>query len=56
MMDILTVAPNRAGIPMLSVPCGRAHNMPVGLHLMTDHLKEGRVLRAAQVLEEAGKK
>jgi len=50
-MDILTVAPNLAGIPILSVPCGRAHGMPVGLHLMGDHLQEGKLITMAAALE-----
>lgn len=53
MMDVLTVAPNLAGIPMISVPCGNVHGMPVGLHVMGDHLQEGKVLGAAEALEEA---
>jgi len=52
MMDVLTVAPNLAGIPMASVPCGESRGMPVGLHLMADHLGEGEVIRAAAAVEE----
>ena len=52
MMDILTVAPNLAGIPMISVPCGMVEGMPVGLHLMADHMEERNLIMAAQVLEE----
>lgn len=51
MMDILTVAPNLAGIPMVSVPCGDAEGMPVGLHLMADHLNEIKALEAALEVE-----
>ena len=51
MMDVLTVAPNLAGIPMISVPCGEAEGMPVGLHLMADHLREGTLIRAAHTYE-----
>jgi aspartyl-tRNA(Asn)/glutamyl-tRNA(Gln) amidotransferase subunit A len=51
MMDVLTVAPNLAGIPMVSVPCGTAQKMPVGLHLMADHLQEGKMLQIASALE-----
>ncbi|MBI2547197.1 MAG: Asp-tRNA(Asn)/Glu-tRNA(Gln) amidotransferase subunit GatA [Candidatus Aenigmarchaeota archaeon] len=47
MMDVLTVAPNLAGIPMISVPAGKVNNMPVGLHLMGDHLQEGKILQVA---------
>jgi aspartyl-tRNA(Asn)/glutamyl-tRNA(Gln) amidotransferase subunit A len=51
MMDVLTVAPNLAGIPMISVPCGTVDEMPVGLHLMADHLREGVLIRAAHAYE-----
>jgi aspartyl-tRNA(Asn)/glutamyl-tRNA(Gln) amidotransferase subunit A len=51
MMDVLTVAPNLAGIPMVSVPCGTSDGMPVGLHLMADHLEEHTMLRAAWEVE-----
>jgi len=51
MMDILTVAPNLAGIPMISVPCGSVKGMPVGLHLMANHLEEGKLITAASAVE-----
>ncbi|TAL48398.1 Asp-tRNA(Asn)/Glu-tRNA(Gln) amidotransferase subunit GatA, partial [archaeon] len=51
MMDVLTVAPNLAGIPMISVPAGLVQNMPVGLHLMGDHMQEKKVLQAANAFE-----
>ena len=51
MMDVLTVAPNLAGIPMMSVPCGKIGGLPVGLHLMADHLREDLLFRAAGALE-----
>lgn len=51
-MDILTVAPNLAGIPMISVPCGKAYGMPIGLHLMADHLEEHLLLKAAWEVEQ----
>ncbi len=49
--DILTVPANLAGIPMLSVPCGKKDGMPVGIHLMGDHLGEEDVLRAGMAIE-----
>jgi aspartyl-tRNA(Asn)/glutamyl-tRNA(Gln) amidotransferase subunit A len=55
MMDVLTVGPNLAGIPMISVPAGLVNKMPVGLHLMGDHLQEGKILRAAHVFEQVKK-
>lgn len=55
MMDILTVAPNLAGVPMLSVPCGKAEGMPVGLHLIGDHLQEKKVLQIGHEFEKISK-
>ena len=51
MMDILTVAPNLAGVPMVSVPCGKTDGMPVGIHLMADHLDEHKMLQVAMEVE-----
>jgi aspartyl-tRNA(Asn)/glutamyl-tRNA(Gln) amidotransferase subunit A len=52
MMDILTVAPNLAGIPMVSVPCGKLKGMPIGLHIMGDHLQEGKIIQVANAFEK----
>ena len=51
MMDILTVAPNLAGIPMISIPCGSVDKLPVGLHIMADHLHEGKIIQVAHSFE-----
>jgi len=51
MMDILTVAPNLAGIPMASVPYGEVEGMPVGVHLMADHFQEEKLVAAAREVE-----
>jgi len=51
MMDILTVAPNLAGIPMVSVPCGKVDSLPVGLHFMADHLQENKAIQVAKAWE-----
>jgi len=53
MMDILTVAPNLAGIPMLSVPCGEVKGMPVGMHILGNHLEEGKILKVGNAFESA---
>jgi len=50
-MDILTVGPNLAGIPMISVPCGLVDELPVGLHIMGDHLQEGKIIQVAHTFE-----
>jgi aspartyl/glutamyl-tRNA(Asn/Gln) amidotransferase, A subunit len=51
--DILTVPVNIAGIPAISVPCGEAHGMPVGLQLMGRMYDEETILNAALAFEEA---
>lgn len=53
--DVLTVPPNLAGIPMVSVPCGEIKGMPVGLHILGDHLQEGKILSIAHAYEQARK-
>ena len=46
-MDTLTVGPNLAGLPMISVPNGKSKGMPTGLHLVGDHFDEEKILDAA---------
>lgn len=48
-MDTLSLPPNLAGIPMISIPVKEKE--PVGLHLMADHLHEESILRAASAYE-----
>ncbi|MDV0443415.1 Asp-tRNA(Asn)/Glu-tRNA(Gln) amidotransferase subunit GatA [Methanorbis rubei] len=50
--DILTVPINIAGIPAISVPCGTAHGLPVGLQLMGRMFGEEALLNAALAFEE----
>ncbi len=50
-MDILTVCPNMAGIPHISMPCGKERGMPVGMHMMTPHFQEKKLLDAAYGFE-----
>lgn len=50
--DICTISVNLAGIPGLSIPCGFADGMPVGLQLMGSHFSEGTLLRAAYAFEQ----
>ncbi|HJK24617.1 MAG TPA: amidase family protein, partial [Methanocorpusculum sp.] len=51
--DILTVPVNIAGIPAISLPCGTAHGMPVGLQIMGRMFGEEALLNAALAFEEA---
>jgi len=51
--DILTVPANLAGIPSISVPCGKAGGMPVGLQIMGRHFADERVVDVAYAYEQA---
>lgn len=50
--DVLTVAANIAGIPALSMPCGRAGSLPVGFQLMGPQWSEERILGVGLQLEQ----
>lgn len=45
--DVFTVSANIAGIAGISVPCGLAHDLPVGLQFMAGAMEDGKALRAA---------
>ena len=50
--DILTVPANLAGLPGVSVPCGRdKDNLPIGLQIIGRHLDEGTILNLAHAYE-----
>jgi aspartyl-tRNA(Asn)/glutamyl-tRNA(Gln) amidotransferase subunit A len=50
--DIFTVAANLAGIPAISIPCGRdSRGLPIGVHVLGKHFDEGTILRVADFLE-----
>lgn len=54
MGDIYTIAANLAGLPALSVPCGKdAKGLPIGLQLIGDCFQEKRLIRAAYTYEQA---
>ncbi len=50
--DVNTVPINLAGVPSISVPCGFADKMPVGLQLIGKHFDENTILRAAYSFEQ----
>ncbi len=51
--DILTIPANIAGIPALSLPCGFAHGLPVGLQLMASSFREDLLLQVGHAFQQA---
>ena len=51
--DVCTLPVNIAGIPAISIPCGLAQGLPVGLQIMGPPLGEEAILRAAHAYEQA---
>ncbi|HLC32990.1 MAG TPA: amidase family protein [Candidatus Nanoarchaeia archaeon] len=47
-MDVLTVAPNLAGLPHLSIPCGTHNNLPVGLMITGNHFAEQKIIQVGR--------
>ena len=45
--DIYTIGANLAGLPAMSLPCGFAEGLPVGLQLIGPHFSEARMLNIA---------
>jgi aspartyl-tRNA(Asn)/glutamyl-tRNA(Gln) amidotransferase subunit A len=58
--DIYTVTADLAGIPGISVPCGKTKpdggepRLPVGMQLLAKHFDEARLLQLAHAFEKAG--
>ncbi len=51
--DILTIPANIAGIPALSLPCGFADGLPVGLQFMANRFREDVLIQAGHAYEQA---
>ncbi|HEX4976098.1 MAG TPA: Asp-tRNA(Asn)/Glu-tRNA(Gln) amidotransferase subunit GatA [Pseudomonadales bacterium] len=51
--DIYTIAVNLAGLPGLSLPCGIAQGLPVGLQLIGNYFSESSLLNAAHRFQQA---
>ena len=51
--DVLTIPANIAGLPAMSIPCGFAEGLPVGMQLIGGELQEGTLLQAANAFERA---
>jgi aspartyl-tRNA(Asn)/glutamyl-tRNA(Gln) amidotransferase subunit A len=53
--DIYTVTGSLAGLPGISVPCGKTSDgLPVGMQVLAPHFGEGPVLQIAHNFERAG--
>lgn len=51
--DIYTISVNLAGLPGISLPCGRDKNgMPIGLQLIGDCFQEKKIIQAAYTFEQ----
>lgn len=52
LMDIYTVSANLAGIPAISIPCGKDYRgLPIGLQVSGKQFDEATVLRCADTIE-----
>jgi aspartyl-tRNA(Asn)/glutamyl-tRNA(Gln) amidotransferase subunit A len=51
--DIYTIAVNLAGLPGMSVPCGFANKLPVGLQLIGNYFAEAQLLNVAHRYQQA---
>ncbi len=52
--DIYTITGDLAGIPCMSVPCGKTQEgLPVGLQIFTRHFAEAEMFRLAEAYERA---
>jgi aspartyl-tRNA(Asn)/glutamyl-tRNA(Gln) amidotransferase subunit A len=49
--DVYTVSANLAGLPGVSLPCGRSQGLPVGLQLLAPVLDEATLLRVADAYQ-----
>jgi aspartyl-tRNA(Asn)/glutamyl-tRNA(Gln) amidotransferase subunit A len=49
--DVLTIPPNMAGLPGLSIPCGLSDGLPVGLQLIGPQFSENLLFRVGHALE-----
>ena len=50
--DILTIPVSLAGVPAISVPCGFADGLPVGIQIIGKAFDESTVLRVAHAFEQ----
>jgi aspartyl-tRNA(Asn)/glutamyl-tRNA(Gln) amidotransferase subunit A len=49
--DIYTIGANLAGLPAMSIPCGFAGQLPIGLQIIGSHFAEARLLNVAHAYQ-----
>jgi aspartyl-tRNA(Asn)/glutamyl-tRNA(Gln) amidotransferase subunit A len=49
--DIYTIGANLAGLPAMSIPCGFAGELPIGLQIIGSHFAEARLLNVAHAYQ-----
>jgi aspartyl-tRNA(Asn)/glutamyl-tRNA(Gln) amidotransferase subunit A len=53
--DIFTVTGSLAGVPGISIPCGKTKcGLPIGMQILAPHFGESRVMQLARAFEKAG--
>jgi aspartyl-tRNA(Asn)/glutamyl-tRNA(Gln) amidotransferase subunit A len=53
--DIYTITGDLAGIPCMSVPCGKtSEGLPIGMQILTRHFDESGMFRLGEAFEKAG--
>lgn len=50
--DVFTVSVNLAGLPAISIPCGRIGNLPVGFQIIGKPLEDEKILEIAERFEK----
>lgn len=50
--DVYTIAANLAGLPAMSIPCGRKNELPIGLQLIGPAFAEARILQVAHQYQQ----
>jgi aspartyl-tRNA(Asn)/glutamyl-tRNA(Gln) amidotransferase subunit A len=53
LLDLCTIPANMGGMPAISLNCGFANGLPVGLQLMTAPLEDEKLLQIAYSVEQA---
>ena len=52
LVDVYTVSVNLAGLPALSLPCGKVNRLPVGLQIIGKPFTEYKILAIAEIFEK----